>query len=112
MKIKHAKLKIATAFAIAASFLILPAHATAAECHSDQRQLLNQAAVVFGGKTVLGQTFVPSVPGHRVCKVKVTIRKNVAGAGALTLRLLTPAFGAMADPVTIAAAGIPMGASV
>ena len=78
MKTKVSKLSIGVALLITGSFLILPVHATPAECHSDQRQPQNNGGVAFGAKTVLGQTFVLSAPGLRVCKVKVTIRKNVA----------------------------------
>lgn len=112
MKTKYSKLSIGVVFVIAASLSVIPFRTIAAECHSDQRQGQNNGGVAFGGKTVLAQTFVPSAPGQRVCKVKVTIRKNVAAAGAVTLRLLNPAFGPVADPVTIPAAAIPIGTSV
>ena len=112
MKATYSKLTIAVVFVIAASFVLMPVHANPVDCHSDQRQLQNNAGLGFGGRTVLAQTFVPSAPGLRVCKVKVTIRKNVAGAGPLTLRLLNAAFGPVANPVTIPAAAIPMGVSV
>lgn len=110
MKATYSKLSIAVVFVIAASFLMIPVHATPAECRSDQRQLQNNVGMNFGGKTVLAQTFVPSAAGLRVCKVKVTIRKNIAGAGPVTLRLLNAAFGQAAEAVTIGP--IPMGISV
>ena len=112
MKANFSKLSIVVAFVIAASLVILPAHVTAQDCHSDQRQLQNNAGVGFGARTVLAQTFVPSAPGLRVCKVKVTIRKNVAGADPVTLKLLNAAWGPAADPVTIPGVAIPMGVSV
>lgn len=110
MEAKYSKLSISVAFVIAVSLVMIPVHATPVDCHSDQRQLQNNAGIGFGGKTVLAQTFVPSVPGLRVCKVKVYIRKNVAGAGPVTLKLLNAGFGQVANPVIIA--GIPMGVSV
>lgn len=112
MKIKPRKLNIAIAFAVAASFVILPVRASAQQCHMDQRQMQNQGEILFGGKTYLAQSFVPSAPGQRICRVKVTIRKITPQARALTLRLLTPGFGPMADPVTIGPAAIPLGISV
>jgi hypothetical protein len=112
MQAKYSKLSVSAAFVIAVSFVLIPVHASPVDCHSDQRQLQNNAGIGFGGKTVLAQTFVPSVPGLHVCKVKVNIRKNVAGAGPVTLRLLNAAFGPVADPVTIPGIGIPMGGSV
>lgn len=110
MQTNYSKLSIAVALVIAGSFLMIPVQAMAPECHSDQRQLQNNVGMNFGGKTVLAQTFVPSAAGLRLCKVKVTIRKNVAAGGAVTLRLLNAAFGPVADPVTIPV--IPMGVSV
>lgn len=112
MQAKYSKLSIGVAFVIAVSFVMIPVQAMPVDCHSDQRQLQNNAGIGFGGKTVLAQTFVLSAPGLHVCRVKVTIRKNVAGAGPVTLRLLNAAFGPVAGPVTIAGIGIPMGISV
>ena len=111
MKATYSKLSAGVALLIAWCFMIMPVHAMAPDCHSDQRQLQSQAGVGFGGKNVVAQTFVLSEAGLRVCKVKVTIRKNVANAGAVTLRLLNAGFAPMSDPVTIAGAGIPMGIS-
>lgn len=110
MQTKYSKFCIGVAFVIAMSFVMFPVHAAPVDCHSDQRQRQNNAGIGFGGKTVLAQTFVPSAPGLHVCRVKVTIRKNVAAAGPVTLRLLNAGFGPVADPVTIA--GIPLGVSV
>lgn len=110
MQSKYSKLSVGVAFVIAASFVLIPVHAKPADCHSDQRQLQNNAGIGFGGKTVLAQTFVLSAPGLHVCKVKVTIRKNVAGAGPVTLKLLNAAFGPVTGPVVIPV--IPMGVSV
>jgi hypothetical protein len=112
MKGKYSKLTVAIALATALSFAILPLSATAQRCPLDQGQVQNQGEILFGGKTYLAQTFVPSALGRRVCNIKVTIRKINTKAGPLTLRLLNPAFGPMADPVTIAPAAIPMGVSV
>ena len=114
MKTKYSKLGVVVAFAMAVSLLMLrmPSAATAADCHLDQRQQQNRGEILFGGKTYLAQSFVPGAPGHQICRVKVTIRRIGAAPGPLTLRVLTPAFGAMADPVTIPPAAIPMGVSV
>jgi len=116
MKTTNSKLGIATAFAIIASFLMLialPAPTLADnECRLDQRQMQHPGAIVFGGKTVLGQTFIPSAPGKRVCQVKVFIRKNVAAAGNLTLHLLRSNFNELDAAVTIPGGPIPMGNSV
>lgn len=112
MRSKYSKLSFGVALAVVASFLMIPVHAMAPDCRSDQRQLQNNVGIGFGGKTLLAQTFVPGAPGHRLCKVKVTIRKNAAAAGALTLRLLQPGFGPMADPITIPGPAIPLGVSV
>ncbi len=111
----NSKLKGATAFAIVASIVFLlvatvKSHANN-ECRPDQTQLQNQAAIPFGGQTVLGQMFVPSVPGRQVCSVKVLISKNFAGAKNLTLRVVRPNFTEL-DSATIAGADIPMGNSV
>lgn len=112
MTTKASKLSIGVALLISASFFLIPVHATPAECHSDQRQPQNNGGVAFGARTVLGQTFVLSAPGLRVCKVKVTIRKNIAVAEAVTLRLLNAGFAPIAAPVTIAGVDIPVGTSV
>lgn len=114
MKMKQTKLSIATAFTIIASFVLLlalPATTLADnECRLDQRQLQHPAAILFGGRTVLGQTFIPSAPGHHVCQVKVMIRKNVAAVGDLTLHILRSNFTELDASVTIPAP--PMGNSV
>ncbi len=81
----------------------------AEECRLDQSQLQQNGGVMFGGNHVLGQTFVPSVQNRRVCKVKVSIRKNVAAAGDLKLTVLDSRFGEL-DSATIGA--IPLGNSV
>jgi len=116
MKMKQTKLSAATAFTIIASFVLLlalPATTSADnECRLDQRQLQHPGAIPFGGKTVLGQTFIPSAPGHHVCQVKVMIRKNFAGADNLTLQLVRSNFGQLDAAVTIPAIDIPMGNSM
>lgn len=116
MKMKQTKLSIATTFTIIASFVLLlalPATTLADnECRLDQRQMQHPAAFLLGGRTVLGQTFIPSAPGHRVCRVKVMIQKNVLGAGNLTLHLLRSNFTELDASVTIPGIPIPMGNSV
>ena len=116
MKTRNSKLGIATAVTIIVSFLLLlalPASTLADnECRLDQRQMQHPGAIVFGGKTVLGQTFNPSAPGMHVCQVKVFIRKNFAGASDLTLHLLRSNFTELDAAVTIPAVEIPMGNSV
>jgi hypothetical protein len=116
MKMKHSKLSIATVFTIIASFVLLlalPATTLADnECRLDQRQLQHPAAILFGGRTVLGQTFIPSAPGHHLCQVKVMIQKNVAAAGNLTLHILRSNFTELDAGVTIPGGPIPMGNSV
>ncbi len=116
MRTKHAKLYGATAFTIIASIVFLlgapvTSHADNG-CRPDQTQLQNQGGVLFGGRTVLGQTFSPSVPGHQVCRVKVVITKNVVGAGDVTLHLLRSNFAPLDAAITIPGAAIPMGTSV
>ena len=112
---KNSKLNVATAFTILASIvLLLVASVTSQannDCRPDQTQLQNQAAIPFGGQTVLGQMFIPSVPGHQVCMVKVHISKNLVGAKNLTLRVVRSNFTEL-DVATIAGADIPMGNSV
>lgn len=81
-------------------------------CNSDQQQLQNNGAILFGGSTVLGQTFVPSVAGMRICKVKLMIRKNVAAGDDLRLHILRSDFTPLDAPVTIPGVDIPMGDSV
>ena len=78
-------------------------------CRLDQSQLLQTGGIAFGNNQVLGQTFVPSVQNRRVCKVKISIRKNVAAAGDLKLTVLDSRFGEL-DSATIGA--IPLGNSV
>ncbi len=116
MRSKNTKLGIATALTIIASFfmlLALPASTLADnKCRLDQRQMQRPGAIVFGGNTVLGQTFIPSAPGKRVCQVKVFVRKNFLGANDLTLHLLRSNFTELDAAVTIPAADIPMGNSV
>lgn len=116
MSLKHSKLSIATAFTIIASFallFVLPGRASAEnQCHSDQKQLVHQGGIPLGGHTVLGQTFVPGAPGQRVCRIKLVINKNFAGAGNLTLRLVRSNFTPLDAGVTIPGIGIPMGTSV
>ena len=86
--------------------------AAALRCVLDQEMWAVGGSDGFGGATILGQTFVPSAPGH-VCKVVVRIQKNNPLAGALTLRIRrhdkTPLPG---GTITIPAAAIPMGLSV
>ena len=77
-------------------------------CRLDQSQLQQNGGIAFGNNIVLGQTFVPSVQNRRVCKVKVSIRKNMA-AGDLKLTVLDSRFGEL-DSATIGA--IPLGNSV
>lgn len=116
MKSTNSKLSIAAAFSIIASFVLLlalPATTLADnECRVDQTQLQHPGAILFGGRTFLGQTFVPSAPGHHVCQVKVMIRKNVAAAGNLTLHILRSNFIELDAAVTIPGGAIPMGNSV
>ena len=116
MKSRNSKFGIATALTIIASFLMLlalPASTLADnECRLDQRQLRHPGAIPFGGRTVLGQTFIPSAPGKQVCQVKVFVRKNVAAAGDLTLHLLRSNFTELDASVTIPGVDIPMGPSV
>lgn len=116
MKMKQTKLSIATAFTIIASFVLLLAlpAATLADnvCRLDQRQMQHPAAFLLGGGTVLGQTFIPSAPGHRVCQVKVMIQKNAGAAGDLTLHILRSNFTELDPSVTIPGGDIPMGNSV
>lgn len=82
------------------------------QCRSDQRQMQNGGAMMFGAKTVLGQTFVPSVPGQRVCRIKIWLTKNAPGAGNVTLRLVRSNFAPLDAAVTIPGGAIPMGNSV
>ncbi len=113
---KHSKLSTAVSLFTVASLALLlayPAPASADnECRLDQRQLQNAGAILFGARTVLGQTFIPAVPGQRVCRIKLRIRKNVAGAGNVTLRLVRSNFTPLDAAVTIPGAPIPMGNSV
>lgn len=115
MKKESSKLNGVTAFMIIASIvflLVAPLTSQANnDCRPDQTQLQNQAAIPFGGQTVLGQMFVPNVQGHQVCSVKVLISKNFAGAKNLTLHVVRPNFTEL-DVATIAGADIPMGNSV
>ena len=113
MRQKHSKLGIATMLTITASLLLLttvPASYAQNNCRSDQVQLVNQAAILFGAKTVLAQTFIPNAPGHQVCQVKVIITRNMVAADNLTLHLLRSNFAELDVPVTIPAP--PMGTSV
>jgi hypothetical protein len=97
----------------AVAFLLLTPPSQANElCHPDQAQLQTQGAVQLGGPTVLGQTFVPSAPGQRICRVKLFIRKNMVGAGNLTLRILRSNFLPLDAAVTIPGGAIPMGDSI
>ncbi len=116
MKSRKLKLSIATAITLIASFMLLlvqPATSLADNgCHLDQRQMQHPGAVGFGGKIVLGQTFVPSAPGQQVCQVKVFIRKNFGAAGDLTLHLLRSNFTELDAAVTIPGGPIPVGNSV
>ena len=83
MSLKHSKLSIAHRIHhhcfLALLFAFPDSTSAANQCHSDQKQMLHQGAIAFGGHTVLGQTFIPSAPGHRVCRVKVIVNKNFAG---------------------------------
>jgi len=113
MKSKHSKLYIVTALALAASvFMLLSTPVSAANCQPDQQQLQTQAGIQLGGQVILGQTFVPSVPGQRVCRVKVFITKNFPNAGNLTLRLVRSNFGPLDAAVTIPGGAIPLGNSI
>ena len=115
MSKKHSKLNGATAFTIIASILFLlvaPLTSQAADCHPDQIQLQTQGAIGLGGRTVVSQTFIPSAPGQRVCRVKVFITKNAIGAGPLTLHLLGFNFAELDGAVTIPGFLIPMGNSI
>lgn len=116
MRPKHNRLSIATTFTILASLALLlpfPTRANAEnECRLDQRQLLHPGAIAFGARTVLGQTFIPVAVGQRVCRVKVMISKNIAGAGNLTLRLVSSNLAPLDAAVTIPGGAIPVGNSV
>jgi hypothetical protein len=116
MKTKHSRLFGATTFTLIASFVFLLATPVTSQannnCRADQKQLQHQGAIPFGGRIVLGQTFVPSVPGHPVCQVKVIINKNMVGAGNLTLRLLRSNLTELDAAATIPGFAIPMGMSV
>ncbi len=116
MKMKQTKLSIATAFTIIASFVLLlalPATTLADNvCRLDQRQMQHPGAFLLGGRTVLGQTFIPSAPGHRVCQVKVMIQKNAFNADNLTLHIVGSNFAELDASVTIPGGPIPMGNSV
>lgn len=116
MRTKHSKRNVATALFIIASLALLLGAPVASDanndCRPDQTQLQNQGAVPFGGRVVLAQTFIPGVPGHQVCRVKVLINKNLLAAGNLTLHLLRSNFMELDAAVTIPAAAIPMGSSV
>lgn len=116
MKQTHNSLRIATTLTILASLTLLVAYPTSAfadnECRLDQRQLVHQGAIPLGGRTVLGQTFIPAALGHRICRIKLMITKNNAGAGNLTLRLLSSNLAPLDAAVSIPGAAIPMGNSV
>ncbi len=115
MKRRYSKLVSATAVTVIASLLLLvglPNSQAKIECHPDQVQLQNQGAIGLGGRTVLGQTFVPGAPGQQVCQVKVHINKNLAAAGNLTLHLLRSNLAELDAAVTIPGGLIPMGPSV
>lgn len=84
----------------------------AAECHLDQRQTRSPGVVQFGGRVMLGQTFIPAVAGQRVCRIKVTITKNMPAGAAVTLRLVGANFAPLDQAVTIPGGAIPMGTSV
>jgi hypothetical protein len=115
MRLNHSKLGIATMLTIIASLVLFPTVPTSHadnDCRPNQVQLLNQGAMPLGAKIVLAQTFIPNAPGHQVCQVKVTINKNMLGAGNLTLHLLRSNFAELDAPVTIPGPAIPMGTSV
>jgi hypothetical protein len=116
MTMNHSKLSIATTLTIITSLaLLLPFPDVASadnQCQLDQRQLVHQGAIPFGGPTVLGQTFIPAVPGHRICRVKVMITKNFAGADNVTLRVLGSNLAPLDASVTIPGGPIPVGNSM
>lgn len=89
-----------------------PAYAPDA-CVVDQRMVLFNGRRVFGGNTVLSQTFRPTV-NKRVCRVAVRIRKVVnrpTPAGDLVLSVRTMG-GAVLDHAVRPANLIPMGDSI
>jgi hypothetical protein len=94
-----------------AVFLSIGFAVQADNCRLDQSQLAQTGAIAFGNNIVLGQTFVPSVQNRQVCKVKVSIRKNMEEAGDLKLTVLNSQFGEL-DSATIDGDDIPLGNSV
>lgn len=58
-------------------------------CLLDQEMWINGGGDGFGGQNLLGQTFVPSMPG-RVCKVEVMVHNNTARATPLKLSIMRP----------------------
>lgn len=113
MKKKSKFIGFASVLAILAIavFLSIGVTVQANNCRLDQSQLGQTGAIAFGNNIVLGQTFVPSIQNRRVCKVKVSIRKNIAAAGDLKLTILNSQFGEL-DSATIDDADIPLGNSV
>ena len=81
-----------------------------ADCRLKQSQLIQTGQVMLGGQVVLGQTFVPSVQGQQVCRIKIAIRKNFAAAGDLKLTVMDSRFEAL-DSATINGGAIPLGDS-
>jgi hypothetical protein len=115
MLVKSSSIVGATALTIIASLVLLvvapESHADNA-CRPDQKQLQSPGLVLLGGQVVLAQSFIPSAPGHRVCRVKVFITRNAAAAGDLTLHVLRSNFTDLDAAVTIPAGAIPMGNSI
>ena len=106
MSLNHSKLSIATAFTIIASFALLLAFAGPGVWQRTSVTRIRsrctiRAQLPLAVHTVLGQTFIPSAPGQRVCQVKLVINKNLAGAGNLTLRLVRSNFTPLDAGVTI-----------
>lgn len=113
MKQNYKFIRFDAVLVIAATFAFMTAGITvqANNCQLNQSQLLQTGAIPFGNNIVLGQTFVPSIQNQRICKIKVTIRKNIAITGDLKLTVLNSQFGEL-DSATIAGGLIPLGNSV
>ena len=93
-----------------ASILFTSSTVYAADCRLDQSQLIQNGQVMLGGQTVLGQTFVPSVQGQQVCRIKIAIRKNFGAAGDLKLTVMDSRFREL-DSASINGLAIPLGNS-
>jgi hypothetical protein len=109
MKTKS-KIRSFIALNMIASILFTSVTVYADDCRRDQSQLMQTGQVMLGGETVLGQTFVPSIQGQHVCRIKIAIRKNFVAAGDLKLTVMDSRFAEL-DSASIDDLAIPLGNS-